>query len=135
MTIRAAAAERGSSSQSGRAAGRGSQKASAGDERAKLAIDVFVHAIRHWIGAFYLQLNGCDALVFTGGIGENNPWIRESICANLCNLGIEIDCDLNKETLAEEKSISSGQSKVKIFVIPANEELVVARETCRLLAS
>ena len=101
------------------------EKAIAGNERAELAIDVLVHAIRHWIGAFYLQLNGCDALVFTGGIGENNPFIREAVCANLDSLGIDIDPDLNNETLAEEKLISSGQSKVKVYVIPANEELVV----------
>ena len=111
------------------------EKAAAGDERAKLTIDVLVHAIRHWIGAFYLELNGCDALVFTGGIGENNPIIRGAVCAELDNLGIEIDPDLNNEIFAEEKMISAKKSKVKVFVIPANEELVVARETCRLLAS
>ncbi len=111
------------------------EKAAAGNKRAKLTIDVLVHAIRHWVGAFYLELNGCDALVFTGGIGENNPTIREAVCAKLDNLGIEIDPELNNETFADEKMISSKKSKVKVFVIPANEELVIARETCRLLAS
>ncbi len=111
------------------------EKAAAGNTQAQLAIDVLIHCIRHWIGAFFVQLNGCDALVFTGGIGENNPFIREAVCANLDNLGIEINPDLNNATLAEENLISSEQSRVKVFVIPANEELVVARETCRLIAS
>jgi acetate kinase len=106
-----------------------------GDARARLAIDVFVHSTRHWIGAFLAELNGCDALVFTAGIGENNADLRAAICAKLDGLGIELDSGRNAALRAQEGEISSARSRVKVFVIPANEELVVARETLRQIAS
>lgn len=109
------------------------QRANAGDARAQTAIAVFVHQIRHWIGAFHLALNGIDALVFTGGIGENNPWIREAICLQLDQLGIVLDPVANGEIGAKEGEIGAADAKVKVLVIPANEEIVVARETRRLL--
>ncbi len=80
-----------------------------------------------------LQLNGADALVFTAGIGENDAFVREAICANLDQLGIVLDPALNAATRAQEKVISAANSRVKIMVIPTNEELVVAREVKRLL--
>ncbi len=107
--------------------------AAQGNEKAKLALDVFVASARHWIGAYLAQLNGVDALVFTAGIGENNPDLREAICANLDNLGIRLDATLNAETRSQEAVISPANSAVKIMVIPTNEELVVAREVRRLL--
>jgi acetate kinase len=108
-------------------------RAQGGDKRAKLAMDVFAHHVRHWIGAFYLQLNGLDALVFTAGIGENRPALRQAICRDLEQLGIVPDPRLNAETLAREAVISAPKSPVKIFIIPTNEELVVAREARRFL--
>ncbi len=105
-----------------------------GDARAQLAIDVFVHSIRHWIGAFWFDLGGCDALVFTGGIGENNPWLRESVCAGLGELGLYLDPELNL-TAPLEIDLAGGDSRTRVFAIPANEELVVARETARLLTA
>ena len=107
--------------------------AAKGDAKAKLAIDVYAASARHWIGGYFLELNGADALVFTAGIGENRADIRAAICANLENLGIKLDAEKNKSVRAIEAEISAPNSRVKIFVIPTNEELVVARETKRFL--
>ncbi len=107
--------------------------AAEGNERARLALDCLAHSARHWIGAYHLDLNGLDALVFTAGIGENRAPIRSAICANLENLGIELDEELNNSAQATETVISKADSKVKVMVIPTNEELVVAREVKRFL--
>ena len=104
-----------------------------GHENAQLALDVFVASARHWIGSYFLQLNGADAIVFTAGTGENQGNIRAAICANLDNLGIKLDAAKNAAARATEVEISAPDSKVKIFVIPTNEELVVAREAKRYL--
>jgi acetate kinase len=104
-----------------------------GNADAKLALDVFVASARHWIGSYYLQLNGADAIVFTAGTGENRAELRAAICANLENLGIKIDAEKNNSCRATEAVISATDSAVKIFVIPTNEELVVAREAKRFL--
>jgi acetate kinase len=109
--------------------------ASKGNANAKLALDVFVASARHWIGGYFLELNGADAIVFTAGTGENQANIRTAICANLENLGIKIDAEKNISTRATEAVISAADSRVKIFVIPTNEELVVAREAKRFLES
>ena len=108
-------------------------QASQGNQAAALALDVFVQNARHWIGSYFLQLNGADALVFTAGIGENRAELRASICADLDQLGIVLDSALNSSTKAQEGVISSAASKVKVMVIPTNEELVVAREVKRFL--
>ena len=107
--------------------------ADAGDADAQLALDVFVHSARHWIGAYFAQLNGLDSLVFTAGIGENRTGTRAAICANLEQLGIRLDPQKNESTQAEEVVISAEDSPVKVIVIPTNEELVVAREVKRFL--
>ena len=104
-----------------------------GNASAKLALDVFVASARHWIGSYYLQLNGADAIVFTAGTGENRAELRAAICANLENLGIKLDRDKNHAVRGAEGVISATDSQVKIFVIPTNEELVVAREAKRFL--
>ena len=104
-----------------------------GDAKAKLALDAYVASARHWIGSYFLQLNGADAIVFTAGIGENRAELRAAICANLENLGVKIDAEKNNSCRATESVIHAADSAVKIFVIPTNEELVVARETKRLL--
>ena len=110
-----------------------SDAASKDNANAKLALNVFVASARHWIGGYFLQLNGADAIVFTAGTGENRAELRAAICANLENLGIKIDAGKNSSTRATEAIISAADSAVKIFVIPTNEELVVARETKRFL--
>jgi len=110
--------------------------AAQGNTRAQLALDVFVHSTRHWIGAFLLELGGCEALVFTAGIGENNPDLRAAICAGLEEFGLVIDPANNAAVIrGAEGEISAADSRAKIFVIPANEELVVARETLRCIAA
>ena len=108
-------------------------QAKTGNKDAQLAIDVLVHQARQWIGSYLLQLNGADALVFTAGIGENDVVVREAVCADLDQLGIVLDRQKNSAVKAQEAVISAPESRVKIFVIPANEELVVAREVKRLL--
>ena len=104
-----------------------------GHVRAKLALDVFIASARHWIGSYFFQLDGADAIVFTAGIGENRAELRAAICADLGRLGITIDPAKNAATKATEAVISTADSQVKVMVIPTNEELVVARETKRLL--
>ena len=106
-----------------------------GNARAQLALDVFVQSARHWIGAFLLELNGADALGFTAGIGENNPDLRAAICAQLDQLGFVLDPEKNAALRGTEGEISAANSRAKIFVIPANEDLVVARETARCIAA
>jgi len=110
-----------------------SEAAAKGNSRARLALDVFVASARHWIGSYLLQLNGADAIVFTAGAGENRAELRAAICADLENLGIRMDPEKNQSTRATEAVVSAADSPVKILVIPANEELVVAREAKRFL--
>jgi acetate kinase len=109
--------------------------AALGNAQAQLALDVLVHSARQWIGSFHFELNGCDALVFTGGIGENSPEIRAAICAGTDGLGLRLDPVRNAEIRGHEGEISAAGSPVKVFVIPANEELIVACETLRCLAA
>ncbi|HTY85914.1 MAG TPA: hypothetical protein VMB80_00495 [Candidatus Acidoferrum sp.] len=111
------------------------EAAAKGDTRARLAIEVFVASARHWIGGYFLELNGADAIVFTAGIGENQAEVRAAICANLNQLGIILDREKNRMARATEAVISAPDARVKVMVIPTNEELVVARETRRFLES
>jgi acetate kinase len=104
-----------------------------GNPRAKLALEVLAKSARHWMGAYFFEMNGADAIVFTAGIGENQAGVRQAICENLEKIGIELDPAKNAQTRAREACISAAASPVKVFVIPANEELVVARETKTLL--
>ncbi|HRY50937.1 MAG TPA: acetate kinase [Candidatus Paceibacterota bacterium] len=108
-------------------------QAQQGNAAAGLAIEVLAHQVRHWIGAFYLELNGLDALVFTAGIAENNADLRADICRNLDQLGIVLDPDRNSQVRASEAVISAKDSAVRVLVIPTNEELVIAREVKRHL--
>ena len=108
--------------------------AAAGNPAARLAIDSLVHSIRHWTGAFHFELGGLDALVFTAGIGENDAVIRAAVCHNLEPFGIHLDAAANAACHATEAVISTPDSAVKILVIPANEELVLAREVFRQLS-
>ncbi len=107
--------------------------ASKGDARARLALDFFVHEARRWIGGYWLELGGLDALVFTAGIGENRAELRAAIVARLEGLGVELDPHANAALRASEGVVSAAGSRVKVMVIPTNEELVVAREVRRHL--
>ena len=107
------------------------EAAAAGNRDAALAIDVLVHSVRHWTGAFHFEMAGLDALVFTAGIGENREEIRAAVCRGLEPLGIVLDPAKNVQCHAREAIISADSSPVKVLVIPANEELVLAREVYR----
>lgn len=104
-------------------------KADAGDERAELALEVFAYRIRKYIGAYMAVLNRVDAIVFTGGIGENGAAMRARILENLDQLGIGVDESRNMVHSGIEGDFQSPDSKVKLFVIPTNEELAIARDT------
>ncbi|MBM3822606.1 MAG: acetate kinase [Verrucomicrobia bacterium] len=109
------------------------QAAAGGNAKAQLAMDVLVHEARRWMGGYFFQLNGADAIVFTAGIGENRPELRAALCANLDQVGVVLDAGKNAALRGAEGEISAPESRVKVLVIPANEELVVARETQRWL--
>ncbi len=102
--------------------------ANRGDERSQLAIDVFAYKVRKYIGGYVAAMGGIDALVFTAGLGENSPFMRDKICNGLEYLGTRIDPELNK-VRGKAREISVKRAKVKIFVIPTNEELMIARDT------
>lgn len=101
---------------------------SEGNERAALALRVFAHKVRFYIGAYVAEMNGVDAIVFTAGVGENDVYMRDIICTNLGNLGIKLDPIKNK-VRGKETEISAEDSKVKLLLIPTNEELMIARDT------
>jgi acetate kinase len=111
------------------------EKAAAeGNERARLAIDAYVEGIRHYLGAYLVALGGVDVIAFTGGIGENGAGIREAVCRGLGFAGVELDERKNQVRGREEK-ISAVESSAEIWVIPTNEELIVARQTEAVLTA
>ncbi len=104
------------------------EAASTGNAQAKLALDVFVSEVRRFLGGLWVELGGLDCLVFTGGIGENGVEIRQAVCQDLAEMGIELDDSANGGAEGES-CISSAASKTQVWVIPTNEELIVARQT------
>ena len=102
-----------------------------GDERSQLAIDVFAYKVKKYIGGYVAAMGGVDAIVFTAGLGENSPFMREKICNGLEYLGTRIDPELNK-IRGKAREISIKRARTKIFVIPTNVELVIARDTKRI---
>jgi len=108
--------------------------AAAGNDRARLALDVFVAGIRNYLGALLVELGGADVIVFTGGIGENGVNIRTAVCAGLEELGIQLDPATNATTRSEGR-ISSAASRTQVWVLPTNEEIIVARQTKQVLES
>ena len=102
-----------------------------GNHRAKLACDIVRYQIKKFIGAYAAAMGGLDAVIFTGGIGENSGELREEVCEGLEFLGIELDKELNAKTRGEEKLISTG--KTEVWIIPTNEELLIARDTKEII--
>ena len=102
-----------------------------GDEKAEIAMESFKYAVASYIAKYAVAMNGVDYIIFTGGVGENQINIRKGICEKLGFMGVEIDVDENNMR-GEEKVISKPESKVKVYVIPTNEELMIAKETMRL---
>ena len=107
-------------------------KSNEGDESAKLAVENFNYSIASYVAKYAVAMNGIDYIVFTGGIGENQINIRKDICEKLSFMGVDLDVDANNMR-GEEKVISKPDSKIKVYVIPTNEELMIAKETLRLV--
>jgi acetate kinase len=103
-----------------------------GHARARLALDVFVSEIRRHLGGLLVELGGAEVIVFTGGIGENSVFVRRQVCAGLEELGIELDESANASAKGESR-ISAAQRRLQVWVIPTNEELVVARQAAEWL--
>lgn len=101
----------------------------AGDPRAKLALDMYELRILKYVGAYAAEMGGLDVIVFTGGVGENQTGVRENVCEPLKFMGVEIDKDLNAVTRGTETIISTPSSRVKVLVVPTDEELTIARDT------
>ena len=108
--------------------------ADSGDANATLALDLFIDAIRQYLGAFLVHLGGADAIVFTGGIGENSSRVREAVCKDLGWFGIALDPQKNLAGGAE-RVVSADDSRVQIWLVPTNEEIVVARQARDLLTA
>ena len=104
------------------------------DRRARLAIEIFCYRARKYIGSYLAAMNGAEAIVFTGGIGENSAEIRTRICSELIWMGVELDAELNSKNGADKGGrISTDNSRVAVYVIPTNEELLIARDTVRVV--
>lgn len=104
-----------------------------GNEQAILTQNLYVNRVINTVGGYFAQLGGLDAIVFTGGIGENDVTMREKICAKLSALGVQLNKEVNASSRGKEVLLSSEDSKVQVWLIPTNEELMIARDTCRLL--
>ena len=104
----------------------------AGNERAALALDVFVYNVKKYIGAYAAAMNGVDLIIFTGGIGENDQPVREAVCADMDYLGVKINNELNATIKSKDVVISTEDAKTKVMVITTDEELVIAMDTMRL---
>ena len=109
------------------------QAAADGNERAQLAMDTYKYRVAKYIGSYTAAMNGVDAITFTAGVGENAPDLRKDICDYLGYLGVELDEEKNENVHGETTVISTPESKVKVIVLPTNEELAIARETAKLV--
>ena len=94
-----------------------------------------IHETRRWASSFLFELGGLEGFVITAGIGENNPWLRKAVCGGLEEFGLVLDEDKNEGCRGDEGEISAEDSRVKVFVVPANEELVLAREVYRKVST
>ena len=108
------------------------EAARAGNARAKIAFEVFASSVRHYLGAYLVELGGADVIVFTGGIGENQADFRSLVLRDLEELGIELDSEVNRTARGEMK-VSAATSRVQVWIVPTNEELIVARQARQLL--
>ena len=106
-----------------------------GDADAQLAFDVYVHRLKHYLGAYLALLGGVDVITFTAGVGENNPALRAAIVEGLDRLGIRVDPELNAVRSGQARVISPADAPVTVAVVPTNEELAIARQTADLLGA
>ena len=107
--------------------------ANSGNERARLALDMYFYRIKKYIGAYAAAMGGVDVILFTGGVGENQADCREAACSGLEYMGVKVDHAVNNATRGEEAIISATDSKVKVVVIPTDEEMMIASDTMALL--
>jgi acetate kinase len=103
------------------------------DRRVRLAIEVFCYRARKYIGGYLAAMGGADAIVFTGGIGENSPDVRARICRDMEWAGLSLDQKSNQETVGKEAEISARGSELLAYAIPTDEELLIARDTVRVI--
>lgn len=103
-----------------------------GSVRAQIAFDVFLHRLVQYVGAFYVELGGADAIVFAGGIGENDAEVRDLLCQRLAVIGVSIDRELNSRVRSKEIKLSTDDSSIEVWVVPTDEELMIARDTLAL---
>ena len=108
------------------------ERSNENDEKATLALKKYVRRVVDYIGEYYLLLGGIDVLVFTGGVGENSIPVRREICEALELLGVKINLDENQKT-KEFVKLSTEESKIQVYVIPSNEEIMIARDTINLV--
>lgn len=106
-----------------------------GNERAKLAISMYTYCIKKYVGAYAAAMGGCDIIVFTAGVGENQDIVRELVCTDMEYMGVEMDVEKNSKIRAEEAILSMPESKVKIVLIPTDEELMIASDTMSLVTN
>jgi acetate kinase len=111
------------------------EEAESGDRRARLAVDLFCYRVKKYLGAYLAAINGADAVVFAGGIGENAPQVRARICAGLDWVGITMDAARNAAIVGGEGRIDAESSRVQVWVIPTDEELLIARDTWRVVTN
>jgi len=105
-----------------------------GNRRAELALKMFALRVKKYIGAYLAEMNGADAIIFSAGIGENSALVRKMVCQGLENLGIELDEELNQQAVGGKcLKISKAGSRLAVWVIPTNEELLLARDTVRVV--
>lgn len=106
-----------------------------GNERAKLAISMYTYCIKKYVGAYAAAMGGCDIIVFTAGVGENQDIVRELVCTDMEYMGVEMDVEKNSKIRAEEAVLSMPESKVKVVLIPTDEELMIASDTMSLVTN
>jgi acetate kinase len=107
--------------------------AAAGDERCRLALELYTYRVKKYVGAFAAAMGGLDALVFTAGVGENDPEIRAQVCEGLSFLGVDLDPGVNTQTRGVERVISAPDAGVRVLVVPTDEERVIADETVAVI--
>lgn len=108
--------------------------AAQGNQRAQLAGDILAYEIQKYIGSYAAAMNGLDAVLFTGGIGENSWEVRENVCKNMEFFGIKVDAELNRNSRGKLVKLSTADSKVEVWVVPTNEELLIARDTLAVIS-
>lgn len=110
-------------------------KADAGDERCRMALEMYSYRVKKYIGSYAAAMGGADIIVFSGGIGENNTQVRRNVCSGLEYMGVDFDEKINASTRGEIKLVTKHDSRTKVIIVPTNEELVIARDTLRLITN